>query len=71
MALHIGQYGEVFRTLRWDDHRTPYLNVLRTLAVDFPWCYIEDDMRTTIGCLLATSSGRPRDIILPSGKIFI
>ena len=77
MALHIGQYGDVPRTLRWYVLRTLYLNVLRTSVEDvlrtsigdIPWRYIEDHMGTSIGRLLMTSSGRPRDLILPSGNI--
>ena len=34
MALHKGQYGDVFRTLHWDVLRTSYFNVVRTLVED-------------------------------------
>ena len=67
MALHVGQYGEVPRTSHWDVLRTSYFNVLRTSVGDVPWHYIEDHMGTSIGCFLETSSGRPWDVILPSG----
>ena len=74
MALHIVQYGNVRRMLLWDVLRTSYFNVLRafvedvlrTSVRDVPWRYIEDHMETSIGRLLGTSSGRPRDVILPS-----
>ena len=85
MALHIGQYGdvlrtlawEVLRTLAWDVLRTSYFNVLstsvedvfRTLVGDVPWRYKEDHMGTSIGNLLGTSWGRPRDVVLPAGKV--
>ena len=76
LALHIGHYGDILRKLHWDVFRMSYLNVqrtsvedvLRTSAGDFPWRYIEDHMGTSIGHILGTSSGRPREIILPSGK---
>ena len=35
-------------------------------AEGVPWCHIEDHMGMSIGRLLGTSSGRPRDVILPS-----
>ena len=71
MELHIGQYGNILRTLQWDVNRTSYFNVLRTLVEDalrmsvgdVPWRYIEDHMSTSIGRLL----GSPQDVILPSG----
>ena len=34
---------------------------------DVPYRYIEDHIRTSIGRLLGTSLGRPRDVTLPSG----
>ena len=37
------------------------------IAWDVPWRYIEDHMGTSIGRILGASSGRPRDVILPSG----
>ena len=63
MALYIGQYGDVLRTLAWDVLRTSYFNVLstsvkdvfRTLVGDAPWRYKEDHMGTSIGKLLGTS----------------
>ena len=77
MALHIGQYGDVLRTLAWDVLGTSYFNVLstsvedvfRTLVGDVPWRYKEDHMGTSIGNLLGTSWGRPRDVVLPAGKV--
>ena len=35
-------------------------------AEDVPCRYKEDHMGMSIGCLLGMSSGRPRDVILPS-----
>ena len=74
MALHIGQYWDLLRTLHWDILRTPFFNALRTLVEDVfrtsagevSWRYIEDHMGTSIKRLLGTFSGRPRDVILPS-----
>ena len=71
MALHIGQYGDVLRTLHWDVFRTSYFNVLRTsvedvlrtLVGDAPLRYIEDNMEDRP---LGTPSIRSRDVILPS-----
>ena len=37
------------------------------IAWGVPWRYIEDHMGTSIGRILGASSGRPRDVILPSG----
>ena len=37
------------------------------IAWDVPWRYIEDHMGTSIGRILGASSGRPRDVIFPSG----
>ena len=34
LVLHIGQYGDVLRTLLWDVLGTPYFNVLRMLVED-------------------------------------
>ena len=76
LALHIGHYGGVLRTLYWDVLRTSYFNIQRTSVEDvlrmslgdFLWRYIEGHMGTSIGRLLGTSSGRPWDVILPSGK---
>ena len=68
LALHIGQYGDVPRMLRWYVLRTLVEDVLRTSIGDIPWRYIEDHMGTSIGRLLMTPSGRPRDVILPSGN---
>ena len=70
MALHIGQYGDVLMTLHWDVLRTSYFKVLRTSVGDVPWRYIEDLLGTSIGHLLRSSSGRPRDVILPSGMLY-
>ena len=61
------QYGAVLRT--------SYFNVLRTSAEDnlrmsignVPWRYIEDNKGTSIRSFLTKTSGRPRDVILPSG----
>ena len=63
------------RTILCDVLKTPYFNVLRTLVEgvyrksvgDVPWLYIEDHMGTFIGRLLGKYSGRPQDVILPSG----
>ena len=44
-------------------------DILRTLAWDVPKCYIEDHMGTFLRHLFGTSWGRPRDVILPSGKL--
>ena len=74
MVLHIGQYGNVLRTLHLDVLRMSYLNVLsapvedvlRTSVGDFHWHYIENSMGTSIRRLLGIfkmSSGRPRDVI--------
>ena len=76
VALHIGWYGDLLREIHWDVLRTSYFSVLRTSAEDVlrtllgevPWRYIEDHMVTSIGRLLGTSSGRPRDVILSSGN---
>ena len=57
MALHIGQYKDVLKTLHWNVLRTSYFNVLRTLVGDVPWCYIGDHMGTSIGRRLETSLG--------------
>ena len=38
------------------------------IGSEVPWRYIKGHMGTSIGRLLGTSSGRPRDVILPSGK---
>ena len=35
MALHIGPYGDVPRTLHWNVFRTSYFNVLRTSVENF------------------------------------
>ena len=70
MALHIGQYWDVLRTLHWEVLRTSYFNALWTSVGDVPWRYIEDDMGKSIGRILGTSSGRPRDVILQSGWLF-
>ena len=75
IALHIGQYGDVLRTLHWVILRTSHFNVLRTSVEnvlresvqDIPWRYIEDHIETFIGRFLGKFSGRPRDVILPSG----
>ena len=45
------------------------MDVLRTSASDVPWSYIEAHIGTSIGRLSGTSSGRPRDVILPSESI--
>ena len=79
MALHVGEYGHVLRTLHWDVLSTSYFNVLRTsvevvfktLVGDVPWRYIENHMGTSIGRLLGTSPGRPRDVVLPSGEYIL
>ena len=70
MAVYIGQHEDVLRTLHWDILRTSYFNVLRSSVEDVLrtsvgevlWRYIEDHIGTSIGCLLGTSSGRPRDV---------
>ena len=71
MSLHLRQYGDVLRMLHWDVLKTPYFNVLGTLAGDVPWRYIEDHIETSVRCLLGTDSGRPWDVILPSGLFLL
>ena len=44
-----------------------YFNGLRTSIGDVPWHYTEDHIGTSIGRLLGVSSGRPQNLILPSG----
>ena len=76
MALHIGQYRDVSRTLHQDvfmtshfDNRRMFVeDVLTTSEGDIPWRYIQGHMGTFIGRLLGTSSGHLRDVILPGGK---
>lgn len=66
LALHIGNYREVFRTLHWGVLRMSYFNVLRpfvknilrTLAGNIPWRYTQNHISASIGRLLETSSGR-------------
>ena len=41
---------------------------LRASSRDVPWRYIENHMGTYIGHFLGMSSGRPRDVILPTFK---
>ena len=49
-VLHVGQQGDILRTLDQDVHRTSYFNVIRTsvddvlriLGDNIPWRYIED-----------------------------
>ena len=77
LALHIGQYGDVLRTLHWDVLRMSYFSLLRgsvedllrTLAGDVPNRYVMDHMGMSIGRLLRTSSRCPRYDILPSGYV--
>ena len=65
MTLHIGQYGDVLRTLHWDVLRTSYFNVLRMSGEDVLrrsvgdvlWRYIVGLMGTSIGRLLGMSPG--------------
>ena len=40
---------------------------LQDVRRDIPWRYIEDNMGTSIRSLSGTSSGRPLDVLLPSG----
>ena len=76
-VLHIEPYRDVPWTLQChvlgtsvgDVLGTSARDVLRKSAGDVPWRYIEDHMETSIGRLSGTSSGRPRNVILPSGKI--
>ena len=73
MALHIGQYEDVPRTLHWNILRTSYFNVLwtsvedilRTSVGDVPWRYIVDHR----GISWDVFWGRPRDVILPIGSM--
>ena len=67
----MGHYGDVRRTSYFNVQRTSVEDVLRMSAGDVPWRYIEDHMGTSIGRLLGTSSGHPRDVILPSGRTFL
>ena len=60
LELNIKPYRDVLITSAGD--------VFKTLVGDVPWHYIEDHMGTSIGRLLGTSSGRPQDVILTSGK---
>ena len=53
----------------WDVLVTSAGHVLKTSTGDVPSRYIEDHMGTSIGRLLVTPSGRPQDVILPSGLI--
>ena len=77
MALHIGQFGDVLKTLHWDVLRTSCFNVLRTSVEDILRTsvgnvtsrYTEDHMGTSIGRFLETSSGSPPDVIFPSGYV--
>ena len=79
MALHVGEYGHILRTLYWDVLRASYFNVLwtsvevvlRTLVGDVPWRYIEDHVGTSIGRLLGMSPGRPQDVVLLSGEYIL
>ena len=65
MALYIGQYGDVLRKLHWDVLWTSYFNVLRTLVEDVLRTSAKDVPQRQIEDHMGTSSGRPRDIILP------
>ena len=69
MALHIGQYGDVLRTLHWDVLRVSFFDVLWTSVGEVPWLYVEDHIGKSIGHLLGTFSVRPGDVILSSGKV--
>ena len=63
LALHIGQYGDVLRTLHWDVLRMSYFSLLRasvedllrTLVGDVINRYVMDHMGMSIGRLLRTS----------------
>ena len=63
-TLHIGQYGDVIRTLHW----TSLGRHISTLVGDTPWRCIENHKGTFIGRVLGTSSGHPRDVSLLIGK---
>ena len=77
LALHIGQYGDVLRTLHWDVLRMSYFSLLRasvedllrTLVGDVINRYVMDHMGMSIGRLLRTSSRLPWGVILPSGYV--
>ena len=74
--LHIRQHADVLRMLHWVVVRMSYFHVMRTLVGDvlrtlleyLPWNKIKDHIGKSIGRLLRTFSGCPRDVILPSGK---
>ena len=65
MVLHVGKYGDVLRTSYFNVLRTSVQNIFRTWVGDVAWCYIEGHIGMSIGNLLGTSSGHPRDVILP------
>ena len=65
MVLHVGQYEDVLRTSYFNVLRTSVQDIFRTSVGDVPWRYIEGHIGTSIGSLLGTSSGHPRDVILP------
>ena len=70
LVLHIGQFWDVLRTLHQDVLRTSFLNILKVLVGTFPALHGEP-MGTSTERLLGTSSGHPRDLILPSGLVTI
>ena len=65
MVLHVGQYEDVLRTSYFNVLRTSVQDIFRTSVGDVPWRYIEGHIGTSIESLLGTSSGHPRDVILP------
>ena len=71
LPFHIGQYEDVLRTSYFNALRTSVEDVLRTSVGDVPWRYVEDHIGTSIERLLGTSSGRPRDVILLSGYLWL
>ena len=66
--LHIGQYGNFLKTFYWYVLSTSYFNILRTLVGDVPWCYIQDHVGLSIGCLLVMSAECLWDAISLSGE---
>ena len=70
MRTSSGLYiGTSFGTSYFNVQRTSLEDALRATEGDVPWRYIEGHIRTSIERLLETSSGRPRDVILPSVNV--